>query len=67
MDDPYSKPYYCSSIHKGGLHTPFWMGREGLIVSASNHPLTSPAGLSIDMGSSDARAELGVFLVQEQN
>ncbi|KAF2997645.1 hypothetical protein E8E13_005084 [Curvularia kusanoi] len=30
----------------------------------SNHPLTSVAGLSIDMGSSDAGAELGVFLVQ---
>jgi hypothetical protein len=33
---------------------------------ASNHPLTSVAGASMDMGSSDAGAELGVFLVQEQ-
>lgn len=33
---------------------------------ASNHPLTSVAGSSIDMGSPDAGAELGVFLVQEQ-
>jgi hypothetical protein len=32
----------------------------------SNHPLTRVAGLFIDMGSSDARAELGVFLVQVQ-
>jgi hypothetical protein len=32
----------------------------------SNHPLTSVAGSSIDMGSSDARAELGVLLVQVQ-
>lgn len=33
---------------------------------ASNHSLTSVAGPSIDMGSSDAGAELGVVLVQEQ-
>ncbi|UPX14184.1 uncharacterized protein EKO05_0004674 [Ascochyta rabiei] len=33
---------------------------------ASNDPLTGVAGSFIDMGSSDAEAELGVFLVQEQ-
>lgn len=33
---------------------------------ASNHHLTSDAGPFIDMGSSDAEAELGVFLVQEK-
>jgi hypothetical protein len=34
---------------------------------ASYHPLTSVAGASIDMDSSDAGAELGVLLVQVQN
>lgn len=32
----------------------------------SNHPLTSVAGVFLDMDSSDAGAELGVVLVQVQ-
>ena len=64
MDDPYldAGPRFAQVDcvrHLG------WAARANY-ERASNHSLTSVAGPSIDMGSSDAGAELGVALVQEQ-